>query len=49
MADREFEEICETDGDFFEELFEMEKKIIAEVDAKIEQKKKKKGSQNAKK
>jgi len=41
MADKEFEEICETDGDFFEELFEMEKRIIAEVDAEFEQKKKK--------
>lgn len=42
MADREFEseEICETDGNFFEELFEMEKRIIAEVDAERAQKKK---------
>lgn len=46
MADREFEEICETDGDFFEELFEMEKKIIAEVDAEIERKKKKSPNMN---
>lgn len=39
MPDIESEEICETDGGFFEELFEIEKQIIAEVNAEIEQKK----------
>lgn len=39
MSDKETEKICMTDGDFFSELFEMEEKIIAEVDAELAQKK----------
>ena len=40
MTDKESENICTTDGDFFDELFEMEKRIIAEVDAELAQEKK---------
>lgn len=41
MPDKESENICMTDGDFFEELFAMEERIIAEVDAELEQKRRK--------
>ena len=40
MSNSESEKICVADGDFFTELLEMEEKIIAEVDAKLEQEKK---------
>lgn len=39
MLDKESEDICTTDGNFFNELFEMEERIIAEVDAELEQEK----------
>lgn len=40
MSNKESEKICMTDGDFFNELFEMEERIIAEVEAELEQEKK---------
>lgn len=33
IPDIESEKICETDGDFFKELFEMERQVIEEVEA----------------
>ena len=39
MSDKETEKICMTDGEFFNELFEMEERIVAEVDAELAQKK----------
>lgn len=38
IPDVEYEEICETDGDFFKELFEMERQIITEVEAEKKKK-----------
>ncbi len=39
MTNIESGEICETDGDFFNELFEMERQAIAEVEAEMRKKK----------
>lgn len=48
MPDIESEEVCETDGDFFNELFEMERQVIAEVKAELRKEKKEKASKQNK-
>lgn len=48
MPNLESGETCETDGDFFNELFEMERQAIAEVEAELMKEKKEKASKQNK-
>ena len=48
MPDIKSGKICETDGDFFDELFEMESQAIAEVKAELRKEKKEKASKENK-